>query len=153
MLRRRISIISSTNCTTKTASAPLTILLVLAIVCLFINQLQQPVNGYVFGYLNPHEIQLKHSAGLVEPRPWEDGYFDPSYHAWPKNSRMGDKQSVKSTGSGGETALGNRKTERSWVESLFSSLLSPSHITTNSYLLHCASGGSSETKWDRTGAS
>lgn len=43
----------------------------------------------------------RHSAGFLrDPMPWEDGYFDPSYHPWPKENRQqqaGDKQSVKFT--------------------------------------------------------
>lgn len=89
---------------------------------LLINQIQQlPANAspIVYGYLNPWEVQLKHSAGLLrEPMPWEDGYFDPSYHAWPKAGRqqqVGDKQSVKLTGSASQTAVGagKIKTDRS----------------------------------------
>jgi hypothetical protein len=36
---------------------------------------------------------------LREPMPWEDGYFDPTYHAWPasksRQQEAADKQSVK----------------------------------------------------------
>lgn len=34
---------------------------------------------------------------LREPMPWEDSYFDPSYHAWPKSSN--GKQSASEKGS------------------------------------------------------
>lgn len=44
-------------------------------------------------------------ARLREPMPWEDGYFDPSYHVWPKGRQQAaaEKQSVKfhSGGAGG----------------------------------------------------
>lgn len=34
---------------------------------------------------------------LRDPMPWEDGYFDPTYHSWPKSKQdqAADKQSVK----------------------------------------------------------
>lgn len=34
---------------------------------------------------------------LRDPMPWEDGYFDPSYHAWPKGKQSdgGDKKAIK----------------------------------------------------------
>lgn len=37
-------------------------------------------------------------AHLREPMPWEDGYFDPTYHAWPKGGKSGgdSKQSSSS---------------------------------------------------------
>lgn len=36
-------------------------------------------------------------ALLREPMPWEDGYFDPSYHAWPKSSGVKQSASEKSS--------------------------------------------------------
>lgn len=36
-----------------------------------------------------------HIARLRDPMPWEDGYFDPSYHAWPKNRQSGVKATSK----------------------------------------------------------
>lgn len=108
----------------------LTIKMLFSMLCfLTVNQFQQQqqlllpasASPIVYGYLNPWEVQLKHSAGLLrEPMPWEDGYFDPSYHVWPKSIRqqqqqVGDKQSVKLTGSASETAVsaGKIKTDRS----------------------------------------
>lgn len=60
------------------------------------------VNSY--NMLDSRELPLlRHFSRtfLREPMPWEDGYFDPSYHAWPKNRQQqvldNDKQSVKLT--------------------------------------------------------
>lgn len=62
---------------------------------------RQPVEGYpiVNGQLNPWQISPKGSISFLrDPMPWEDGYFDPSYHAWPKSrQQVGDKQTVKLT--------------------------------------------------------
>lgn len=65
----------------------------------------------VNSYLNPWEVPFRHSVGLLrDPMPWEDGYFDPVYHAWPESrqQQMGDKQSIKlaseETVSGGPTS-------------------------------------------------
>lgn len=49
---------------------------------------------------------LSPMAYLREPMPWEDGYFDPTYHSWPKGRQqsVSDKQLVKfvsSSGGGG----------------------------------------------------
>lgn len=48
--------------------------------------------------LSPWQVPaMRHSASFMrDPMPWEDGYFDPSYHAWPKSrqQQVGDKQSV-----------------------------------------------------------
>lgn len=37
------------------------------------------------------------AARLLDPMPWEDGYFDPSYHTWPKSrqAQVGSKHSIK----------------------------------------------------------
>lgn len=61
----------------------------------------------VTGYLNPWEIPFRHhqQSGVValrDPMPWEDGYFDPSYHAWPKSGRgqqvaANDKQQLSAS--------------------------------------------------------
>lgn len=53
---------------------------------------------------SPPNLLRRTRSFLREPMPWEDGYFDPSYHVWPKNRQqsMGDKQSVKLTGGSGE---------------------------------------------------
>lgn len=40
--------------------------------------LDQATNGQV-----PRVLAVR--SLLRDPNPWEDGYFDPSYHAWPKN--------------------------------------------------------------------
>lgn len=100
-------------------------MLVSSMICILtVNQFQRQqqfplpasASPIVYGYLNPWEVQLKHSAGLLrEPMPWEDGYFDPSYHVWPKSiqrqqqQQVGDKQSVKLAGSASETAVGAGK--------------------------------------------
>jgi len=76
------------------------ILLALASLLLLLQlQLQlAAASPVVSGYLNPWQVPFRHSAGMLrEPMPWEDGYFDPSYHAWPKSrqQQVGDKQSVR----------------------------------------------------------
>lgn len=87
----------------------------LACLALFAEQHQQHATNQgveakpiVNGYLNPWEVPFRHSSGFLrEPMPWEDGYFDPSYHAWPKSrqQQVGSKQALKiasdSTMSGG----------------------------------------------------
>lgn len=92
---------------TRSLSSLLSLLLVA--VSLLLMLATQPVQGspIVNGHLGPWEGPLRHSAGLLrDPMPWEDGYFDPSYHTWPKNrqQQLGDKQSLKLTSD--ETVIG-----------------------------------------------
>jgi len=47
-------------------------------------------------------------AYLREPMPWEDGYFDPSYHAWPKAGSSGNKQQT-GDGAASSSSAGVRK--------------------------------------------
>lgn len=54
----------------------------------------------VNGHLDVLEqVPFRHSRSFLrDPMPWEDGYFDPAYHVWPKGRQhLGDKQSVKLT--------------------------------------------------------
>lgn len=54
------------------------------------------------GYMNPWEIPFRHNnhrlhqQQLRDPMPWEDGYFDPSYHAWPKQPASSSARSSSS---------------------------------------------------------
>lgn len=66
----------------------------------------------VGGYLNPWEIPFRHhqqsAVALRDPMPWEDGYFDPSYHAWPKSHQRqqvaaNDKQPASKLMTGDES--------------------------------------------------
>ena len=49
---------------------------------------------------------------LRDPMPWEEGYFDPTYHVWPKGrqEQVGEKQSARlaseQTMTGGKLAKG-----------------------------------------------
>lgn len=56
------------------------------------------------GYLNPWQVALRQNklryaasapAYLRQPMPWEDGYFDPTYHTWPKQSGGGGEKQQK----------------------------------------------------------
>lgn len=75
---------------TRTKSIALAIIsgLILMLILMLATQHQQPVNGAPIG--NGHSLGI-----MRDPMPWEDGYFDPSYHAWPKSGQqqVGDKQS------------------------------------------------------------
>lgn len=44
----------------------------------------------VSGRLIPWESpMMRHASAFArDPMPWEDGYFDPSYHAWPKSRQQ-----------------------------------------------------------------
>lgn len=70
---------------------------------LIIQQQQQLADGspIINGQLleAPWQVPFRHSVSFLrDPMPWEDGYFDPAYHVWPKSrQQMGDKQSVKLT--------------------------------------------------------
>lgn len=48
---------------------------------------------------------------LRDPMPWEDGFFDPTYHAWPKSrqEQVADKKSVKLTGAQSADSIKSRK--------------------------------------------
>ena len=66
-------------------------LLVLALAALAQGLARARANPIVGGYLSPWEVPLRHrhQASLMrDPMPWEDGYFDPTYHAWPKSRRQ-----------------------------------------------------------------
>lgn len=42
----------------------------------------------------------QHISMIRDPMPWEDGYFDPTYHVWPKSrhhQQVVDKQAIKLT--------------------------------------------------------
>ena len=59
----------------------------------------------MLGYLAPSADALPLSGAkshlrrsfLRDPMPWEDGYFDPTYHAWPKGQKElgADKKAIK----------------------------------------------------------
>lgn len=60
------------------------------------HQQQQVAEGSpLASLLAPKQVSLGHPVKLLrDPMPWEDEYFDPAYHVWPK----GKKQSAKSSG-------------------------------------------------------
>lgn len=79
---------------------PLAIIIASLLICLF---QQYVAEGFpiINGHLDTpwQGLPFKRSVRFLrDPMPWEDGYFDPAYHAWPKSrQQLGDKQSVKLT--------------------------------------------------------
>lgn len=104
--RRQISNQSMSSATVAAVSAKLphfiavVTLLVMMMIMMTMNQGRHltECSPIVNGYLNPWEIPFRHhqqsAVALRDPMPWEDGYFDPSYHAWPKSGHRGQQQQV-----------------------------------------------------------
>lgn len=101
-----------TNCKLLLSKTSKSIIIIVIISIVFILNLTlnlslvetSPIaNGYLLSraFDSRSSIVRRSPRFLRDPMPWEDGYFDPSYHPWPKENRqqqVGDnKQSVRIT--------------------------------------------------------
>lgn len=73
------------------------------------------VNGHLREVPFSQRAQLRGAHFLRDPMPWEDGYFDPTYHSWPKSrqQQVGDSKSVKLASEQTVSGGGNRASSSS----------------------------------------
>lgn len=74
------------------ASIAATVNIICSLIAAPAQQHSHLVLPFAMGLTNTGNGRLR--SLMREPMPWEDGYFDPSYHAWPKSSSGNRQQSA-----------------------------------------------------------
>lgn len=97
--RRRKSRSRQVKMVEKRLQQQVMMLVVVVVLLVALSEQQKYASALVVGGSMRQQIALQKSAPLVkfrDPMPWEDGYFDPSYHAWPKGKQVNKLTSEQS---------------------------------------------------------